>query len=168
MHPDITTDRQVTTGGSPRDLRQPAPGPVAAVAMLVMCGIVLPASMPRPSSGVSKEDCLVLAERSGGKEPSLSLIERCSALYPKDAELRADFGRAYERTDPARAERAYTEALAIDPGYADLRLQLARLLLRRGDAGGAVREAEAALRVQPNRQVILDFLAAARRAAASL
>ena len=168
MHPDITTHRPLTTGGSPRQSRPPAPGPVAAAAMLVMCGIVFPASMARPSSGVSKEDCLVLGERTGTDAPPLSLVERCSALYPKDVELLADLGRAYERTDPARAERAYTEALAIDPGYADLRLQLARLLLRRGDAGGAVREAEAALRVQPNRQVILDFLAAARRRAASL
>ena len=168
MHPDITTDAQVTKGASPRDSRPSAPGPAAAVAMLVMCGIVFPASMPRPSSGVSKEDCLVLGERAAAGAPPLSLIERCSALYPKDVELLADLGRAYERDDPARAERAYTEALAIDPAYADLRLQLARLLLRRGDASGAVREAEAALRVQPNRQVIVQFLAAARHAAARL
>ena len=165
MH-DITADSLGTNSGSPRPSRQPAPGPVAAAAVLVMCGIVFPASMPRPSSGVSKEDCLTLGERIGGTAPPVSTIERCSALYPKDVELLADLGRAYERTDPDRAERAYTEALTIDPGYADLRLELARLMLRRGHASGAVREAEAALRVQPNRQVLVDFLTVARNAAA--
>ena len=149
-----------TSGGK----RHPAPAhrTLAAVAVLVVCAMTLPASMAGPSSGVSKEDCLVLAERPDSAP--LPLLEQCSALYPRDAELLADIGQAYESHDPARAEAAYVRALAVDPGYADLRLRLARLLLRRGAAADAITQAEAALRLQPNRAAIVDFLADARQA----
>ena len=150
-----------TSGGK----RHPAPAhrTLAAVAVLVLCAMTLPASMAGPSSGVSKEDCLVLAERPGSAP--LTLLEQCSALYPRDAELLADLGQAHEGHDPARAEAAYLRALAIDPGYADLRLRLARVLLRRGAAPEAITQAEAALRLQPNRRAIVELLADARQAA---
>jgi len=156
MHPSHTS-------GAPRH-SEPVQRLVAAVAVLLVCAMTLPASMAGPSSGVSKEDCLVLAERQGALAP-LTLLEQCSALYPRDVELLDDLGRGYETAEPARAETAYVQALSIDPGYADLKLRLARLLLRRGATAAAITEAEGALRLQPNRRAIVDFLAEARQAA---
>src|SRR6185503_1144417 len=70
-----------TSGGT----RHPAPAhrTLAAVAVLVVCAMTLPASMAGPSSGVSKEDCLALAERPGSAP--LTLLQQCSAPYPRDA-----------------------------------------------------------------------------------
>ncbi len=86
------------------------------------------------------------------------MLERCRALYPNDVELMADLGTVYEFTDRAtQAEAIYRDALAIDPSYADLRLRLGRLLLRRGATDEARREAESGLLVQPNRQALRDL-----------
>jgi tetratricopeptide (TPR) repeat protein len=158
MQADSAIERDRSTAAVKR------PGLLAPVVILSLFAVTLPASMARPSSGVSKEDCLVLAERQGPSAP-LALIEQCSALYPRDVELLADLGRGYETAEPARAEATYVQALAVDPGYADLRLRLARLLLRRGAANDAITEAQGALRLQPNRRAIVEFLAEARQAA---
>jgi len=80
-------------------------------------------------------------------------------LYPSDAELTADLGAEYEaagRQDDAEA--AYRRGVTVDPEYADLRLRLARLLIRRRAFAEARAEAEAALRVQPNRRALVDLL----------
>ena len=82
-------------------------------------------------------------------------------MFPADVELLADLGGRGRSHHPARSEAAYRRALAIDPGYADLRLRLGGLLMRRGATLEARREAEAALRVQPNRRALLDLLRAA-------
>ena len=75
-----------------------------------------------------------------------------------------DLGSAYEASGQlARAEEAYRRALALDPDFADLRLRLGTLLLRRGDAAEAEAEATQALRVQPNRQALLDLQQASRQ-----
>jgi len=141
--------------------------PSVMAPFFVLCLLVafLPASMPAHSSGVSSEECLTLADTPAAGKP-LSLLERCHAFYPRDVELLADLGTAYERVDVSRAEHAYRQALELDPGYAELRLRLGRLLLRRGAAAEAVREAEAALRVQPNRQALVALLNEARATAA--
>jgi Flp pilus assembly protein TadD len=89
----------------------------------------------------------------------------CSALNPADVELLSDIAAWYEKNGhQADAEAAYRRALAIDRDAADLRTRLARLLLSRGDANGARREAEAALKVQPNRRVLVDIVEGGNRA----
>ena len=78
----------------------------------------------------------------------------------------ADSGSAYEASgELARAEEAYLRALALDPDFADLRLRLGTLLLRRGGAAEAEAEATRALRVQPNRQALLQLQQASRESA---
>ena len=70
--------------------------------------------------------------------------------------------RFYERIGkPTQAEAIYRKALLIDPQYAELRLRLGRLLLQRGAHAEARDQAARALRVQPNRQALLDLLDAA-------
>jgi tetratricopeptide (TPR) repeat protein len=131
---------------------------------LALFWAALPAPLPRSSAGLLNEQCLTVPATSD----AIPALERCSALYPHDVELKADLGAAYESADEtARAEATYQLALAIDPAYADLRLRLGRLMLRRGATDDARRQAEAGLRVQPNRQTLRDLLDATRTVASS-
>lgn len=67
------------------------------------------------------------------------------------ANMHADLGRAYrEAGGMQEAAEQYRRALAIRPGFADLRLDLARTLLDAGDPGGAARELDEILRERPD------------------
>lgn len=130
-------------------------------AVLCLFGLLLPAPLPRASSGPSHEVCLTLIENTAGTRvpPQVAELERCASLYPRDVELLADLGDAYERAEaPRRAEATYRRALRIDPGYAELRLRLGQLLLRRGAPAEARHEAVEGLRVQPGRDPLVALL----------
>lgn len=135
---------------------------LAPVAALCLFAAVLPVALPLPRSGPSSETCLTLVDAPLPPGPAaLSALERCSAIAPHDAALLEDLGAAYEAANaPARAETAYRQALALDPDAADVRVQLGRLALARGDREEARRDIEAALRLQPNRRALLDLLGA--------
>ena len=135
---------------------------LAPVAALCLFSLALPVALPLPTSGASTETCLTLADAPPAAGPdAISRLEQCTAISPRDVELLADLGAAYEAVHaPERAEMMYRRALTIDPDDADVRLRLARLALARGDGSEARREAEAALRVQPNRRALLDLLGA--------
>jgi len=132
---------------------------VAAALALVGFAVTLPVALPRPSATASDADCLTISDPPPTPGPAgRAALERCRTLYPDDAELLADLGDEYDAAnDPARAEAAYRQALSVDPGLADVRLKLGRLLLRGGRREDALREAEAALRVQPNRSALIDL-----------
>ena len=136
---------------------------VVLASVLAVFAMALPLSSRSAVSGVSSTECSTLQDNASPTSPAvpLSLLERCSTVFPADVELLADLGARYEATDPARSEAAYRRALAIDPGYADVRLRLGWLLVRRGAKLEARGQAEAALRVQPNRRALLDLLRAA-------
>jgi tetratricopeptide (TPR) repeat protein len=136
---------------------------LAPAVVLCLFAVFLPVSIPLPASGLSKEACLTLADTPvAARNNDFSLLERCSAICPNDVELLKDLGAAYESASAAsRAEATYRRALSVDPSYAELRLRLGLLLLRRGADAEARHEATEALRVQPNRQALLDLLRAA-------
>jgi Flp pilus assembly protein TadD len=93
-------------------------------------------------------------------------LERCLELRPDDVELMADLGAALEQAGQwAPAESVYRRALAIDAEDGDIRVRLGHILLKRGDAAGARREAVAALDVQPGRARALELIASADAAA---
>lgn len=93
---------------------------------------------------------------TAGDTPAL---ERCLELRPDDVEIMTDLGGAYEQAAQwDRAEAVYRRALAIDAEDGDVRVRLARVLLRRGDAAGARREAAAALAIQPGGAAALDLI----------
>ena len=129
-------------------------------AVLASFAWLLPIGVRGSVTAVSDETCLSLADTPPRQDtPTVELLERCSALHPDDPELQADLGKRYEQTgDARRAEERYRAAVAADPAYADVRLRLGRLLLRRGAADEARSQAEAALRVQPNRRAALELL----------
>lgn len=80
----------------------------------------------------------------------LDTLERCLTLDPRDVELLTDIGGQYATLGATdRAETMYRRALAIDPHDGDVHLRLGELLLARGDAAAARKEAEAALASQP-------------------
>ena len=86
-------------------------------------------------------------------------LERCLELRPDDVQLMTDLGDAYEQAAQwNRAEAVYRRALSIDAEDGDLRVRLGGVLLQRGDAAGARREATAALVVQPGRAAAIDLI----------
>jgi tetratricopeptide (TPR) repeat protein len=141
------------------------PSLLAPAAVLCLFAAVLPTQLAGRSAGITNEECLTLADAPAAKQPDrLARLEHCSALYPDDVELIADLGGLYESTDRTKAELAYIRALKLDPDYADVRLRLGRLLLARGAAADALKQADLGLRVQPNRAALLDLRNAARLA----
>jgi tetratricopeptide (TPR) repeat protein len=139
-----------------------------AVAVLCAMWASLPVRLARSSAAPSDEDCLTLSDPDsarGARPRAIDLLERCSTLYPRDVEILADLGAAHESDgDATGAEELYQRALVIDPAYAELRLRLGRLMLRRGAREAAEAQAVAALQVQPNRQGLLDLLRDTRAA----
>ena len=133
------------------------------VVILGLFLLALPVSIPTGASRVSDLECLTLPDSPPVARLDLTgILERCTAVYPRDVELLADLGAQYERTGQTnQAETIYGKALLIDPEYAELRLRLGRLLLQRGARAEARDQAARALRVQPNRQALLDLLDAA-------
>ena len=105
-----------------------------------------------------------MADRPAEGVP-IALIEQCAGLLPEDAELLADLGLAYdaagrERTMPRPPTGGPSSAIPI------MRMStraLPRLLLRRQAAAEARAHVESALRLQPNRQELLDLLTEASR-----
>jgi len=141
------------------------PSLISPVLVLCLFAVCLPVAVPLPPSGLSQGECLTLADSPPAGPADVALMERCSAWHPEDAVLMGDLASTYEASgQPARAEAAYTRALTLDPDFADLRLRLGTLLLRRGAAAVAEAEATAAHRIQPNRQALLDLLQAAHEA----
>jgi tetratricopeptide (TPR) repeat protein len=92
-------------------------------------------------------------------------FERCLDVRPDDVGLMTDLGAEHERAGQwDRAESVYRRALAIDAEDGDIRVRLGNILLRRGDAAGARREAVAALAVQPGRAPALALMSRAEAA----
>jgi cytochrome c-type biogenesis protein CcmH/NrfG len=132
-----------------------------------MLTALLPLQIPRGPSPISDEACLSLADSPAAQDAPLNAVERCSSLYPTDVDLLAMVGERYERAQRVdEAVVTYRRALTLEPGYADLRLRLGRLLLGRGDAAGAAREASLALETQANRAALLGLLRDSGRPAA--
>lgn len=132
-----------------------------AVALLVVLWVGLPVGLPGPSSGPASVQCLTLPDtpEDPARPDLIPVLEQCSALNPTDVELMADLASSYEAHHRlSEAEAVYRRILSVDPGYAGARMKLAKLLLSRGDRIAAHREAEAVLRVQPNRTAVLTFL----------
>lgn len=164
----------MTSGtGMPQDDHIPASAPQPLLASMrvlvpfaVLCAVavLLPMQMPRPVATASDELCATFGE--GPAAPwDLRRLEECSALDRTNVDLLADLASAYDTADAQeRAVTTYRQALAIDPANADLRLRLGRLLLRRGDAEQAHREAVAVLELQPNRAAAVDLRDTAARA----
>ena len=147
-----------------------APNPLWPAAALVALTLLLPVRLPTPSSGPANAECLTLSDTApdGTRIDRAEVFERCSALNPADVELVADLGRLQEAGGRlADAEASYRRALRLDPGYADVRVRLGRLLLKRGDAVGAREQAEAARDARPNGQAVVDLLADTHGARAS-
>jgi tetratricopeptide (TPR) repeat protein len=143
----------------------PRPGLLAPAIVIGLFAAALPVPLAPEAAGDPAGQCLTAADSDpGSPRADVALLERCSALYPGDVELLAELGAGYEAASPTRAEATYRQVLVLDPEHAEVRVRLARLLLRRGAAAEAVREAEAALRVQPNRQAILDVIKNAENA----
>jgi Flp pilus assembly protein TadD len=132
--------------------------------MLLIFWLGLPVTLPKAHHGPSSADCLVLADHPPAGPGAIPALERCATIVARDTELLADLGRLYETEGRLEeAERRFQQALAIDPDYADVRLHLGSLMLRRGALADAREQAEAGLRVQPNRAALIELRVAATR-----
>lgn len=107
---------------------------------------------------------------------SVTLLERVALQRSPATEARLMFDRALalEATDPAAAEVAYLQALALAPGLEDAWLNLGAMWAASGRHAELVRLSDAALEQRPdsallhfNRAVALDHLQRLDEAAAS-
>ena len=119
----------------------------------------LPVSLDKPSTGIANDQCLALSDAPPAVSAPIAAYRRCSALFPRDVELKADLARAYEHAGRHQdAEAAYQQALRSDPEFAEVRLRLGQLMLRRGAREDARRQAELGLQIQPNRRALRELL----------
>ena len=115
---------------------------------------------PDADAGPSAAECDELPAPS--RADDAPRLERCLALDPSNAALLVNLGRTYQSTGRLEdAERLYRRALSVDASNSDLHVQLGELLLGRGDAQGARREGEAALRWRPNSLAAMRLVARA-------
>ena len=131
-----------------------------AAALLSVYWIALPVPTRQPDALPSNVNCFTQTEAAPvAAEIPIGVLEQCSRLLPDDAELLADLGDRYGHSGQFQeAEASYQRALAIDPDYAEVRLRLATLMLRRGAVSGARQQADTALQVQPNRRALSDLV----------
>jgi cytochrome c-type biogenesis protein CcmH/NrfG len=140
---------------------RPASPALPALFLLLVFAVVVPRLGQRTGPAEDALDCSHVADDAAA-------LERCVELRPGDVELMANLGAAYERASQSnQAEDVYRRALTFDPEDGDMRVRLAELLLRKGDAEGARREGTAALAVQPGREPALDVIRRATAAEAS-
>jgi len=133
-----------------------------ALVLLLVFALVVPRLGERTRAGEGTLDCSHVAA------DDMAALERCVELHRGDVELMTDLGAVYERSSQSnRAEDLYRRALTFDPEDGDIRVRLAELLLKKGDAEGARREGTAALTVQPGRGPALDVVRRATAAEAS-
>lgn len=131
-------------------MRGPA---LPALLLLIVFFTVVPTIGERTRPAEQPLDC---GQATSDDVPTL---ERCIERQPRNVELLADLGGAYERSSLwDRAEGVYRRALEIDAEDGDIRVRLAQILLRRGDLDGAHREGTAALALQPGRAAALDVV----------
>ncbi|MBV8199273.1 MAG: tetratricopeptide repeat protein [Acidobacteria bacterium] len=90
------------------------------------------------------------AAASGAAGPSLVSGSAASSGPPVSAADCYELAVALEADDPAAAEAAYRQALAIDPDLADAHLNLGRLLHEGGDPAAAEAHYRKALAVDPD------------------
>jgi arylsulfatase A-like enzyme/Tfp pilus assembly protein PilF len=83
----------------------------------------------------------------GRREEARAAFERAIAAAPLAPEPRRNLARL---VDGANAERLRREAIELDPGYAEARIDLARQLAETGRAAEAAAEIEAAFRLRPD------------------
>jgi cytochrome c-type biogenesis protein CcmH/NrfG len=96
---------------------------------------------------------------AGPHASDVATLEQCLALDPQNVELMTDLGDQYVAQHAAeRAEEWYRRALTVDPRDGDVHLRLGELLLARGDAAAALKEAEAALKFQPGSLTAEDLI----------
>lgn len=112
--------------------------------LLLMCVAAFRAT---PTSGPEGD---ATAECDGRGAADQVALERCLSTQPDNVEVMTVLGDIEESSGhAARAEALYRRVLAIDPSDGDVHVRLGTLLIARGDAAGARREAGEALRWQP-------------------
>lgn len=81
------------------------------------------------------------AELARKVEPLERSAENAGGWYERGCEL--------EETEPARAREAYEKAVALEPGHADARVNLGRLLHEAGETSAAAEQYRQALAAHP-------------------
>src|SRR4051794_27700919 len=95
----------------------------AALGVLTLFTFCLPLSIIPADSASSLAHCRELLKgRARADGVRLTPVETSTRLDPADTEVMAELGLMYELRAADRAESIYRRVLAIDPGYADVRL----------------------------------------------
>jgi len=114
-----------------------------------------------PGYGFSHARLADVLRLRGEYERALASYDRALALLPTYPPALAGRGMALEALRRPGAEESYRRALSLDPNEPDSNNNLANILLKRGDARGAVPLYERALTARPNDARILSNLGTA-------
>jgi tetratricopeptide (TPR) repeat protein len=114
-----------------------------------------------PGYGFSHARLADVLRLRGEYERSLASYDRALALLPTYPPALAGRGMALEALGRPGAEESYRRALSLDPDEPDSNNNLANILLKRGDARGALPLYERALAARPDDARILSNLGTA-------
>lgn len=126
------------------------PEVIEALGLSALAMNTLPASLPaagRPLVELAGRAAgAFVAERAGQSRP---LFEQLVAQFPGEPGVHYMYGVFLTGRDPAAAEEEYRKVLRIVPHHVLARVQLALLLIKRGDTKESVELAREAVRLEP-------------------
>ena len=111
------------------------------------------AKKPGPNQALALRYLAIIASQKGDQGDALKQMNRALALLPRHPLLHYELGVILKASHrPDEAERAYTQAIELDPGLVQAHFNLGNLRLQRGDEAGAIDSYQQALALEPGHQ----------------
>ncbi|MGD0616485.1 MAG: tetratricopeptide repeat protein [Bryobacteraceae bacterium] len=127
-----------------------SPGVIEVLGLSALCMNVLPANLPaakRPEVELAgRAAWAFVADRPDEADP---LFKELEASFPNERGIHYMCGVYRLKSDPAAAEAEFHQEVQVAPGNILAHVQLALLLMKRGDDDGAVKAASEAVRLGP-------------------
>jgi tetratricopeptide (TPR) repeat protein len=127
-----------------------SPGVIEVLGLSALCMNILPANIPaakRPEVELAgRAAWAFVADRPDEADP---LFRELETTFPNERGIHYMCGVFRLNNDPAAAESEFHKELQVAPGNILAHVQLALLLMKRGDDEGAVKEASEAVRLGP-------------------
>ena len=115
----------------------------------------------KPEDDVARRERAFEAANVGSYDESIAALRLYLARHPNDALAHYDLGAANLLGHPDEAMKEFDRALTLQPNLTAALAERGLLKYQRNDLPGALRDLEAARKLQPNNPTILDHLSQA-------